>query len=79
MCEEVDKELSCGLEKGGYFGHQQLVVLHVLEELDAEDAVEFLFERRAAEVVGGDVAGDYLEILEASFLRLRVDVLLLCS
>lgn len=75
--EQVHEELAAGLEQGGDFGEEEFVVLHVLEELDAEDAVVGSLLRRAGERVRGDVAGDDLEVFEAGFLRLAVDVLLL--
>ena len=49
----------------------------MFEEFDAEHAVVGAFLRGGGEVVGGDVAGDDLEVLEAGLLRDGVDVLFL--
>ena len=75
--EEVHEELSAGFEQRGDFGEEEFVVFHVLEELDAEDAVVGAFLGRAGKGVGGDVAGDDFEVFETCFLSLTVDVLLL--
>ena len=75
--EQVHEELAAGFQQGGDFGEEQLVVLHVLEELDAEDAVVGAFLRGLGEGVGGDIACDDFEILEVVFAGLRVDVLFL--
>ena len=75
--EKVHEEFPAGLEQRGDFGEEQLVVFHVLEELDAEDAVVGSLLRRAGERVRGDVAGDDLQVLEAGFARAAVDVLFL--
>lgn len=77
MCEEVHEEFSAGFEEGGDFREEELVVFHVLEEFDAEDAVVGSFLWGSREGVGGDVAGDDFEVLEAGFLGLAVDVLFL--
>jgi hypothetical protein len=75
--EQVHEEFAAGLQQGGDFGEEQLVVLHVLEELDAEDAVVGAFLRGLGEGVRGDVACDDLEVGEVVFAGLGVDVLLL--
>ena len=75
--EQVHEEFAAGFEEGGDFGEELLVVFHVLEELDAEHAVVGTFLRRAGEGVGGDIAGDDFEVLEAGFVRAAVDVLFL--
>ena len=87
MAEDVDEDerlvrvdgflLHGRPEPGSYFGHEDLVVFHVLEELDAEDAVVGAFLRGLGEGVGGDIACDDFEILEVVFAGLRVDVLFL--
>ena len=35
----MHEEFAAGFEEGGDFGEEELVVFHVLEEFDAEDAV----------------------------------------
>ena len=40
MSEDVNKELSTGLQSTSDLGHQQLVILHVFEKLNGDDAVE---------------------------------------
>jgi hypothetical protein len=75
--EQVHEEFAAGLPQGGDFGEEQLVVLHVLEELDAEDAVVGAFLRGLGEGVRGDVACDDLEVGEVVFAGLGVDVFLL--
>ena len=45
MCEDVDEELaSAGPDPGGDLAEQSLVVLHVLEHLDGDHAVEPVLE-----------------------------------
>ena len=45
VCEDVDKELaSAGPDPGGDLAEQSLVVLHVLEHLDGDHAVEPVLE-----------------------------------
>ena len=45
MCEDVDKELaSAGPDPGCDLAEQSLVVLHVLEHLDGDHAVEPVLE-----------------------------------
>lgn len=51
--EDVDKEFAAGLERVCDFGHEQGVVFHVFEKLDAEDAIV----DGGVEGVGHDVAG----------------------
>jgi hypothetical protein len=75
--EQVHEELAAGFQQGGDFGEELLVVLHVLEELDAEDAVVGAFLRGLGEGVGCDVACDDFEVGEVVFAGLGVDVLLL--
>jgi hypothetical protein len=70
----VHEEFAAGFEEGGDFGEEELVVFHVLEEFDAEDAVVGAFLGCSREGVGGDVAGDYFEVGEAGVLGLAVDV-----
>ena len=77
--EQVHEEFSAGFQQRGDFGEEQLVVFHMLEELDAEDAVVGAFLRGLREGVRGDVACDYFEVLEVVFSGLRVDVLFLCA
>ena len=77
MREKVHEEFSAGFEEGGDLGEEELVVFHVLEELDAEDAVVGAFLGRAGKGVGCDVASDDFEVFETCFLSLTVDVLLL--
>jgi hypothetical protein len=77
--EDVHEELSGGFEEGGDFLQEELVVLHVFEELDAEDAVEGASEGGVGELVGRYVAGDDFEVGELVFLRDAVDILLLRS
>ena len=73
----MHEEFAAGFQQGGDFREQELVVLHVLEELDAEHAVVGAFLRGLGEGVGGDVACDDLEVGEVAFAGLGVDVLLL--
>ena len=40
MAEVVHEEFAAWFEEGVDFRQEELVVLHVFEELDAEDAVE---------------------------------------
>jgi hypothetical protein len=75
--EQVHEKLAAGFQQGGDFGEEQLVVLHVLEEFDAEEAVVGAFLRGLGEGVRGDVACDDFEVLEVVFAGLRVDVLFL--
>jgi hypothetical protein len=75
--EQVHEEFAAGFQQGGDFREQELVVLHVLEELDAEHAVVGAFLWGLGEGVGGDVACDDLEVGEVAFAGLGVDVLLL--
>lgn len=77
MREQVHEEFPAGFEEGGDFGEEELVVFHVLEELDAEDAVVGSFLRGVGEGVGGDVAGDDFEVFETRFGSLAVYVLFL--
>lgn len=77
MSEEMDEEFAAGFEEGGDFGEEELVVLHVLKELDAEDAVVGAFLRRIGKGVHGDIASDDFEVFEACFLGCAVDVLFL--
>ena len=45
VCEDVDEELaSAGPDPGGDLAEQSLVVLHVLEHLDGDHAVEPVLE-----------------------------------
>jgi hypothetical protein len=75
--EKVHEEFTAGLEERGDFGEEEFVVLHVLEELDAEDAVVSSFLGRSGEGVRGDIAGDDFEVFETGFLGAGVDVLFL--
>ena len=38
----VHKELSTRLQRSGNFSHKELVILHVLEELNGDDSIEYL-------------------------------------
>jgi hypothetical protein len=77
--EQVHEEFAAGFEEGGDFGEEQLVVFHVLEELDAEHAVVGSLLGSVGEGVCGDVAGDDFEVLETGFLSAGVNVLFLCA
>jgi hypothetical protein len=77
VSEVVDEEFAAGFEEGADFGEEEFVVFHMFEEFDAEDAVEGVSPIRTAEVVGGDVASDDCEVLEAFFRSDGVDVLFL--
>ena len=70
--EDVDEELAAGREPAGDFGKQELVVFHVLEHLDAHDAVEL-----RGDVEDVHVARDDGEILESAAHSLGINVLLL--
>ena len=75
--EEMHEELAAGFQQGGDFGQKEFVVLHVLEHLDAEDAVEFSCEGSGGEGVGADVAGYDGEVGEVLARGDAVDVLFL--
>jgi len=75
--EDVHEEFAAWFQGPAYFGHQQRIVLHVLEELDGEDAVvdfgvEFMvyhvagYDGQVLEALGG---GDGVDVL---FLGARV-------
>ena len=49
MAEDVDEEASVGFEQRRHLRHQRLVVAHVLEHLDRDDAIEAAVE---LEIVG---------------------------
>lgn len=40
MQEDMDEQQPSGLEPAGNLAQQELVVFHVLEHFDAEDAIE---------------------------------------
>ncbi len=70
--EDVDEELPARVEPGGDAPEEQLPVAHVLEHLHRDDPVE---GPRRLEAV--HVAGDDLEVVEPSPVRLAEDVLAL--
>lgn len=74
MGENVHEEFPLGFQQGGDFRHQQGIVLHVLEELDAEHAIEIAFELCRSECEGCDVAGDDFEVREVLLRGEGVDV-----
>lgn len=59
--EDMHEELASRFQGPGYFGHEQGIILHVLEELDGEDAVVNF----RVEFMVYHVAGDDSEVLEA--------------
>jgi hypothetical protein len=71
--EDVHEEFPGGFQSGGDFVQKELVVFHVLEEFNGDDAV--IGVRR--EGVVDDVAGYDLQVLEAFGLSDAVDVLFL--
>lgn len=73
--EDVDEEFTAGLERVCDFGHEQGVVFHVFEELDAEDAVV----DGGVEGVRHDVAGHDGDVGEGFGGSGGVDVLLLST
>lgn len=73
MSKEMYKELSSWLQRSSNFSHQQLVVLHVFEELDRYDSIETL----RVEFVVYYVPSYDREIRQALAARLGVNVLLL--
>ena len=73
MREDVDEELPARPQPARDVCQQPLVVLHVLEHLDGDDAVE----PAGLDVEAVHVAGDDAEILQAASRRLGVNELLL--
>lgn len=78
MREQMHKKLSTGLQEVVDLRQQKGVVLHMLEQLDAQYAVECVFQGRGFEVVGCNVARYDFEIGEILPPRFRVDMFFLC-
>lgn len=75
--KDVNKELAFGLQERVDLRKEKFIVLHVLEELDGEYTIESAFQWRGGEVIGGDIAGDNLQIAETFGACNRVDMKLL--
>lgn len=73
MAEDMHEQLALWLQRCCYLAHKQLVVLHVLEELDRDDAVEGF----GLEFIVDNVASNYGQIGEALRFGNAVDMLFL--
>lgn len=58
VAKYVHKKLSSGLQRPVDFGHQKFIVLHVLEQLDRDDAIKSF----GSKFVVYNIACDNLEI-----------------
>lgn len=79
VCEDVHEKLSAWFESGGDFGEEQLVILHVLKELDAKDAVKGSLQWCASERISSNVPGYDFKVPETLLGCLAIDVLFLRS
>ena len=73
VVEDVNESLPLGLQRPRNLGHEQFIILHVLEELDRDDAIK----RLRFELVIHHIARDDLQILQPLFFGLPIDVELL--
>lgn len=72
--EYVDEQFPTWFEQRGYLGHEQLVVLHVLEQLDGDDSIEVAEQWK---FIVDNVTSDHREIGQTFGSRLRIDIRLL--
>lgn len=61
MCEDVNEKLAFGFERPCDLGHEELVVLHMLEELDRDHPIEC----PRLELISDHVSGDDIQIGES--------------
>ena len=74
--KDMNKEFPTGFEHTGQLCQEQLVVLHMLEQLNRDNPVKVVV---LLKLVRHDVACDYLEILQTLRCGLSVNVRLLRS
>ena len=74
MREDMDEELPLWFQRLCDFGHEELVVLHVLEEFDRDHPVERLWLK----FVGNHVSSNDFQVRQTFLRRLSFNVSTLC-